>query len=59
MVTEYYSTARQNFKAICDRVVQEQEDVIIVRKNHEDVVLISLDRYREFMNLKEQEAAQK
>lgn len=53
MITEYYSTARQNFKKICDTVVQQDEDVIIVRKNHDNVVIISMDKYSQFMKLKE------
>lgn len=55
MITEYFSTARQNFKRICDTVVQQNEDVIIVRKNHEDVVIISMEKYRQLMKLKEKE----
>ena len=59
MITEYYSTARQNFKKICDTVVQQDEEVIIVRKNHEDVVIMSLDKYRQLMKLMEKELEQK
>ena len=55
MITEYFSTARQNFKRICDIVVQQNEDVIIVRKNHEDVVIVSMEKYRQLMKLKEKE----
>lgn len=59
MITEYYSTARQNFKKICDTVVQQDEEVIIVRKNHEDVVIMSMDKYRQLMKLMEKELEQK
>lgn len=59
MITEYYSAARQNFKKIYDIVVQQNEEVIVVRKNHEDVVIISMDKYRKFMKLMEKELEQK
>ena len=40
-----FTEARNNLKAICDKVYADSEEVIINRKNGENVVLISLDEY--------------
>lgn len=58
MITEYYSKVRQNLKQICDKVVEQDEEVIVVRKNHEDVVIMSLNKYRQLMKLMEKEYKQ-
>ena len=49
MITEYFSTVRQNFKKICDTVVEQDEEVIVVRQNHQDVIIMSLDKYSKLM----------
>lgn len=59
MITEYFSRVRQNFKQICDKVVENDEEVIVVRQNHEDVVLMSLNRYRKFTKLMEKDMEEK
>lgn len=51
MMTENYSTVRQNLKAFCDKVSEENEDLIITRKEHQDVVMMSLERYSQIMEL--------
>lgn len=53
MIIENYSTVRQNLKAFCDKVVEEDEDLIITRKEHSDVVMMSLERYSKIMQLEE------
>ena len=45
MLVVNFTEARNNFKEICDRVYQDSQEVIINRKNGENVVLISLDEY--------------
>lgn len=49
MLAVNYSTIRNNFKDFCDKVIQENETVIITRKNEENVVLLSLDEWN-YMN---------
>ena len=40
-----YTHLRQNMKTYMDRVVQDNDPLIITRKNNENVVLISIDEY--------------
>lgn len=51
MITENYSTVRQNLKTFCDKVVEENVDLIITRKEHSDVVMMSLERYSQILEL--------
>ena len=45
MLAVNYSTIRNNLKDYCDRVTDENETVIITRKDEKNVVIISLDEY--------------
>lgn len=45
MLAVNYSTIRNNFKDYCDKVIYENETIIITRKNEENVVLLSLDEW--------------
>lgn len=45
MLAVNYSTIRENLKAYCDKVTDDQETVIITRKDEKNVVLISLDEW--------------
>jgi len=45
MVAANYSTVRENLKAYCDKVTDEQETVIVTRKDKKNVVIISLDEW--------------
>lgn len=45
MVAVNYSTVRKNLKDFCDRVTDEQETVIVTRKDEKNVVIISLDEW--------------
>ena len=47
MVAVNYTTARNNLKEYCDRVTDNDETVIVTRKDDKSVVLISLDRFNE------------
>ena len=40
-----FTEARNNLKALFDKVCQDSEEIIINRKNGENVVVISLDEY--------------
>ncbi|MCL1817363.1 MAG: type II toxin-antitoxin system prevent-host-death family antitoxin [Spirochaetaceae bacterium] len=44
-----YTDLRQNLKTYMDKVIQDNEPIIIARKNNENVVLISIDEYNSLM----------
>lgn len=48
-----FSTVRANFKSVCEKVADEQEDIIITRKNSKNIVMISIEKYNYFMKLYE------
>jgi len=45
MLAVNYSTIRNKLKDYCDKVTDEQETVIVTRKDEKNVVIISLDEY--------------
>ena len=45
MIATNYSNARNNFKKVCDHVIQDSDIAIITRKNDENVVLMSQFQY--------------
>ena len=49
MLAVSFSTMRNNLKSYCDKAVKENEDVIVTRKNEENVVLINLEKYNQFL----------
>ena len=49
MLAVNYSTIRSNLKDYCDKATDENETVIVTRKDEKNVVLISLEKYNEFM----------
>ena len=49
MLAVNYSTIRSNLKEYCDKATDENETVIVTRKDEKNVVLISLEKYNEFM----------
>lgn len=51
MQTVNYSTLRNNLKSYCDRAVEENETFIVTRREHQDVVLMSLDKYNNLMRI--------
>ena len=40
-----FSEARNNLKSLCDAAYHDSEEIIINRKNGENVVIISLEEY--------------
>lgn len=45
MIAKNYSDVRNNFKSVCDTIIQNSETVIVTRKNDENIVMMSLDEY--------------
>ena len=49
MLAVNYSTIRSNLKDYCDKATDENETVIVTRKDEKNVVLISLEQYNHIM----------
>ena len=49
MLAVNYSTIRSKLKDYCDKATDENEIVIVTRKNEKNVVLLSLEKYNEFV----------
>lgn len=47
LIAVNYSTIREKLKYYCDRVTDNQETVIVTRKDEKNVVIISLDEWNE------------
>ncbi len=45
MLAVNYSTIRDNLKSYCDRVTDNNETVIVTRKDEKNVVIISLEEW--------------
>lgn len=45
MLAVNYSTIRSNLKGYCDKVTDENETIIVTRKDEKNVVIISLNEY--------------
>lgn len=52
MLAVNYSTIRSKLKDYCDKATDENETVIVTRKDEKNVVLISLEQYNEFLRIK-------
>ena len=60
MLAVNYSTIRSKLKDYCDKATDENEIVIVTRKNEKNVVLLSLEKYNEFVrNMKNVEYLEK
>lgn len=49
MLAVNYSTIRNNLKAYCDEATDNNETVIVTRKNEKNVVILSLEQYNQIM----------
>lgn len=49
MLAVNYTDARNKFKALCDRIHNDEETVIVTRKNNENIVMMSLEEYNNLM----------
>ena len=47
MLAVNYSTIRSKLKDYCDKATDENETVIVTRKDEKNVVIISLDKYND------------
>ncbi len=47
MLAVNYSTIRENLKSYCDKVTDQNETVIVTRKDEKNVVIISLNEWNE------------
>lgn len=47
MLAVNYSTIRENLKSYCDKVTDDNETVIVTRKDEKNVVIISLAEWNE------------
>ena len=45
MLAVNYSTLRNNLKKYCDKATDEDETVIVTRKNEKNIVIMSLEQY--------------
>ena len=49
MLAVNYSTLRNNLKGYCDEASDNNQTVIITRKNEKNIVIMSLDNYNQLM----------
>lgn len=49
MLAVNYSTIRNHLKNYCDEVSDNDETVIVTRKEEKNVVILSLDKYNQMM----------
>ena len=49
MLAVNYSTLRNNLKNYCDEASDNNQTVIITRKNEKNIVIMSLDNYNQLM----------
>ncbi len=49
MVAVNYSTIRNNLKDYCDKATDQDEIVIVTRKEEKNVVILSLENYNQIM----------
>lgn len=49
MLATNYSTLRENLRSYCDKVIDNEEILIITRKKNRNVVMMSLEQYNNLM----------
>ena len=49
MLAVNYSTIRNNLKSYCDQATDNNETVIVTRKNEKNIVIMSLEQYNSIM----------
>ncbi|MCM1387912.1 MAG: type II toxin-antitoxin system prevent-host-death family antitoxin [Bacillus sp. (in: Bacteria)] len=49
MLAVNYSTIRNNLKTYCDKATDNNETVIVTRKDEKNVVILSLEKYNQIM----------
>ena len=53
MVAVSYSTIRNNLKNYCDKATENNETVIVTRKDEKNVVILSIEAYNELVRYAE------
>ena len=51
MLAVNYSTIRNKLKDYCDKATDDNETVIVTKKNEKNVVLMSLEHYNDLMKI--------
>lgn len=51
MLAVNYSTMRSNLKDYCDKATEDDETVIVTRKDEKNVVLMSLEKYNQIVKM--------
>lgn len=51
MKTVAYSEARQHLKELCDEITTKDETVILTRRDGQDVVMLSMEKYSKFLKI--------
>ena len=51
MLAVNYSTMRRNLKDYCDKATDNDETVIVTRKDEKNVVLMSLEKYNQIVKM--------
>lgn len=59
MIVENYSNVRQNLKKFCDMVVENNEELIITRREGKNVVVMSVDMYNSLTRPHNQQSIEK
>lgn len=49
MLAINYSTLREKMKEYCDKATDENETIIVTRKEEKNVVIMSLEKYNRLM----------
>lgn len=55
MLAINYSTMRNNLKDYCDAATDQNETIIVTRKEEKNVVLISLEKYNQMVKIRDNE----
>lgn len=49
MLAVNYSTIRNNLKSYCDQATDNNETIIVTRKNEKNIVIMSLEQYNSML----------
>lgn len=47
MLVANYSTVRNNLKSYCDMAFDQDETIVVTRKDNKNIVMLSMDRFNE------------
>ena len=47
MLAANYSTVRNNLKSYCDMAFDQDETIVVTRKDNKNIVMLSMDRFNE------------